>query len=111
MFVVKGSEVREFLQEKLAEIGLAPKEYNEFIVYWYPKMQDNDYNLIHFATDDEYGKYAKLDIAPKPDSILRVFMVYKPLSGQMDVMPQVLPVFERSGFTVVEWGGSELSLW
>ena len=107
-FVIKGSETREFLQEKLAEIGLTPKEYNEFIVYWYPKMQDNAYNLIHFATYDEYDKYAELDIAPKPDSVLRVFMVYKSVVQPVDVEPQFFPEFSRDGFTVVEWGGSEL---
>lgn len=107
-FVVKGSETREFLQEKLAEIGLTPKEYNEFIVYWYPKMQDNEYNLIHFANYDEYDKYAELEIAPKPDSVLRVFMVYKPIDEPVDVTPQSFAEFHRNGFTVVEWGGSEL---
>ena len=44
-FCVKGSETGEFLREKLAEIGLTPEEYNEFIVYWLPKMQNNEYNI------------------------------------------------------------------
>lgn len=109
-FVVKGSETREFLQDKLAGIGLTPAEYNEFIVYWYPKMQGNPYNLIHFATYDEYDKYAQLDITPKPDSMLRVFMVFQPLDTPIEVEPQQFPAFSRQGFTVVEWGGSELSV-
>jgi hypothetical protein len=107
-FVVKGSETREFLQDKLSEIGLTPKEYNEFIVYWYPKMQDNAYNLIHFATYDEYDRFAELNITPTPDAMLRVFMVYKPLSQPKPITPQSFTQFNRSGFTVVEWGGSEL---
>ena len=40
-FVVKGSDTAEFLQNILAETGLTPKQYNEFIVYWLPKMQEN----------------------------------------------------------------------
>ena len=32
-FVVKGEDTAEFLQEKLAALGLLPEEYNEFIVY------------------------------------------------------------------------------
>lgn len=106
-FVVKGEDVKEFLQKKLAEIGLTPKEYNEFIVYWYPKMKDNKYNLIHFA-DEEYTDIAPLTITPKPDSMLRVFMVYKPLKNEVEIEPQIFPKFERRGFTVVEWGGSEI---
>lgn len=36
-FVVKGNDSVEFLRETLAKMGLTPKEYNEFIVYWAPK--------------------------------------------------------------------------
>ncbi|NMC36199.1 hypothetical protein GYA49_04090 [Candidatus Beckwithbacteria bacterium] len=106
-FVVRGQDTEKFLQEKLAEIGLLPKEYNEFIVYWLPKMQNNPYNLIHFA-GDTYTDSAQLTIAPKPDSVLRVFMVYKPLAKSINVSPQIFPKFERNGFTVVEWGGTEI---
>lgn len=104
-FVIKGSDTREFLQESLSKIGLIPKEYNEFIVYWYPLMKDNPYNLISFA-GKQYTDTAPLDISPKPDSMLRVFMVYKPLTERISVKPQVLQPFERKGFTVVEWGGT-----
>ncbi len=106
-FVVKGEDVREFLQNTLLKFGLTPKEYNEFIVYWYPKMKDNKYNLIHFA-GNKYTDNAKLIIMPKPDSILRVFMVFKPLNEFINISPQIIPEFQRTGFTVIEWGGTEI---
>lgn len=106
-FVVKGEDTKGFLQKKLSEIGLIPREYNEFIVYWLPYMQDNEYNLIHFA-GDRYEKLAKLDITPRADSILRVFMVYKKLDKYVDIEEQTFPEFKREGFTVVEWGGTEI---
>ena len=106
-FVVKGTDTAEFLQDKLALLGLTPREYNEFIVYWLPKMQDNPYNLITFQTD-AYTEHAKLDISPQPDSVLRVFMVYQPLEQPIDIEPQALHGTARDGFTVVEWGGTEL---
>ncbi len=108
-FVVAGSDTREFLREKLVEIGLTPKEYNEFIVYWYPKMKDNPYNLIHFA-DTQYTDTAPLTITPTPDSLLRVFMVYQPLTKPVEVTPQIFTPFTRTGFTVVEWGGAEWAI-
>lgn len=107
-FIVKGADVANFLQDKLAKLGLTPKEYNEFIVYWLPKMIDNDYNLIHFATKEEYNDRAILDIKPTPDSILRVFMVFKKLDKVINVIPQKIQPFERSGFSVIEWGGTEI---
>lgn len=106
-FVVKGDETRGFLQEKLEYLGLTPKEYNEFIVYWLPILQENKYNLITFAGED-YENLAPLEITPKPDSMLRVMMVFKPLNKSIQVEEQELKPFVRTGFTVVEWGGTEL---
>ena len=106
-FVVPGEETAEFLQEKLALLGLTAREYNEFIVYWLPKMQENPYNLISFQSE-RYTDIAKLDIDPTPDSVLRVFMAWKPLSKPQTIEPQTFTPFARDGFTVVEWGGCEV---
>jgi hypothetical protein len=106
-YVVKGEDTAEFLQEKLAQIGLLPKEYNEFIVYWLPEMEDNPYNLITFQ-NEVYTNSAVLTVNPKPDSVLRVFMAYKELERPIKIeSPEITP-FERIGFTVVEWGGTEI---
>jgi hypothetical protein len=106
-YVVKGEDTAEFLQAKLAEIGLTPRKYNEFIVYWLPMMQNNPYNLITFQ-GDVYTNSAVLDIQPEPDSVLRVFMAYKALKKSIEIEePQITP-FERKGFAAVEWGGTEV---
>lgn len=107
-FVVKGEDTRNFLQDKLEFMGLKPREYNEFIVYWLPILEENEYNLINFA-GDQYEEEAELQINPKPDSILRVMMVYKPLKKPIVIEPQELKSFERKGFTVVEWGGTKVN--
>lgn len=106
-FVVKGSDTAEFLQEKLSYLGLTPREYNEFIVYWLPKMQDHPYNLIAFQ-QEAYTDSAALTITPQPDSILRVFMAYQPLEQPVEIEEQALAPFAREGFAVVEWGGTEI---
>ena len=106
-FVVAGEDTKDFLQEKLAFLGLTPKEYNEFIVYWLPVMQNNKFNLVTFA-GREYEDIAPMQITPNPDSVLRVFMVFKSLDSFTEVQPQKLKSFERKGFSVVEWGGTEL---
>ncbi len=106
-FVVKGEDTVSFLQEKLAAMGMTPKEYNEFIVYWLPYMQDNAYNLISFQWEN-YEESAELNITPRPDNMLRVFMAFKALDEAVEIPEQNLPVLERDGFTVVEWGGTEV---
>lgn len=106
-FVVPGENVDAFLEVTLSKMGLIPREYNEFIVYWYPILKKNKYNLIYFA-HEEYEKIAPLEIIPKPDSLLRVFMVSKPLTKMIAIKAQEIKPFIRTGFTVVEWGGTEL---
>lgn len=106
-FVVKGEDTLTFLQEKLAYMGLTPREYNEFIVYWLPLMEGNEYNLISFQ-GDKYSDNAVLEIEPQPDSILRVFMAFKALDTKITVREQTLTTFNRDGFTVVEWGGAQV---
>ena len=107
-FVVKGTDTAEFLEKTLAILGLNEKEANEFIIFWLPRMEENPYNLITFQTTD-YEKNAKLTVEPKPDSVLRVFMAYKPLQESVCVEPQKLEPFNRHGFAVIEWGGTEVN--
>lgn len=106
-FCVAGEDTADFLRETLAAIGLKPREYNEFIVYWLPQMQGNPYNLISFQTR-RYTDAARLSIAPAPDSLLRVFMAWQPLDAPCEIEPQTFPPFQREGFTVVEWGGTKV---
>ena len=106
-YVIPGEDTAEFLEMNLNELGLNRKEANEFIVYWLPRMQENTYNLINFQ-DEVYKNVAKLEITPNPDSVLRVFMVYKPLEEKNEIEEPVLESFDRNGFTVVEWGGTEI---
>lgn len=104
-FCVKGSETAEFLRWALSEQGLTPREYNEFIVYWFPLMKDNPYNIISFQ-GQLYEESAPVEIYPAPDNIKRIFMAYYPSRTEKEITPQKLTGFERSGFTVVEWGGA-----
>ncbi len=106
-YCVKGEDTAVFLQNILSEMGLTPCEYNEFIVYWLPKMQNNAYNLITFQGKN-YTDAAPLTVTPTPDSMLRIFMVYQPLSEAVEIeAPEITP-FERKGFSVIEWGGTEV---
>ncbi len=108
-FIVEGSNTAEFLEEKLAILGLNARESEEFIIYWLPKMQDNKYNYIRFASMDEINNYMPLDVNPQPDTVIRVLMLYKPLENPIDINEQKLDSAPtRDGFTLVEWGGSQV---
>jgi len=111
-FVVETENLVNFLEEKLSTMGLNSKEQQDFITYWYPRMSNNKSNYIHFLFNDDYAKYAKLTIEPKPDSMFRVFMVWssaKDIVLVTDMQEQEIPTMQRKGFTVVEWGGAEMN--
>lgn len=107
-FSVAGEDTAAFLEDALARLGLTDREANEFIIYWAPRMEGNAYNLISFQ-QEAYTDSALLEIDPKPDTLIRVFMAWKALDEPMDIEPQELTSPEREGFTVVEWGGAEVT--
>ena len=106
-FCVKGEDTAEFLEYALATLGLTRREANEFIVFWLPMMQENNYNIISFQTE-AYTSSARLEVTPTPDSVIRVFMAYKASDEYVDIEAQELTAPNREGFTVIEWGGTEV---
>ena len=106
-FCVKGEDTAEFLEKALERLGLTRKEANEFIVFWLPRMQENEYNIISFQTK-AYTDAAKLLVSPAPDTVIRVFMTYAPSEKYVEIEEQELSAPERKGFTVVEWGGTDI---
>lgn len=108
-FVVAGKDAISFLEEKLEQLGLTEREAEEFIVYWLPKLESAKYNLIRFQTLAEQNKNMPLNIMPAPKTLIRVMMEYKNLDKPIQIKEQILPQKpRRDGFTVVEWGGTEL---
>lgn len=106
-FCIRGEDTAQFLEIALAQLGLSRKEANEFIVYWLPLMQNNPYNIIAFQTD-VYTDAAKLEVNPAPDTLIRVFMAWQASDTYVELEEQILSAPQRLGFTVVEWGGTEI---
>ena len=107
-FIVKGEDAISFLEEKLEILGLNEHEAEEFIIYWLPKLEANEYNYIRFATKEEIDSNMPLEVSPNPDSIIRVLMTYKGLKSPISVKEQTLERPNRDGFVLVEWGGTEI---
>lgn len=105
-FCVKGDETAAFLEDALEQLGLTRREANEFIVFWLPLMERNPYNVIAFQTE-AYTAAARLEVAPAPETVIRVFMAWHAADGFTEIPAQKLSAPDRIGFTVVEWGGAE----
>ncbi len=107
-FLVRGEEAAAFLEEKLAVLGLNEKESEEFIIYWLPRLEVNEYNYIRFASPEEIERNMPLEIEPAPDTTIRIWMTFKGLDAPVSLTEQHLDPVQRNGFAVVEWGGSEI---
>lgn len=108
-FCVEGKDIASFLEDKLAKLGLNEREAEEFIIYWLPKLENNKYNYIRFASKEEIDNDMPLIITPSPDTTIRVLMTFKGLNRPINVKEQIIETPERKGFVAVEWGGTEIN--
>ncbi len=109
-FLVSSDTLLEFLEGSLTKMGFNSKESADFITFWYPLMMVNEKNHVQFLFNESCDAYAKLNITPKPNQIYRVGMVWKNATTEFIPEPQIIPVINRDGFTVIEWGGMESEL-
>jgi len=112
-YLVKTDTCISFLENTLSAYGLNEKETTDFITFWGPKLIEKPYALVQFITAESYeNNIAELSINQQPETLLRLYMYLVPL--EKDVIPYKLTTPEiaplnRSGFTVIEWGGSILN--
>ena len=98
--------MKDFLKMALSQQGLNKKETDEFIDFWLPRMQEKEYYQIYFLSKADIDRLAPLEVVPTPETVIRVFMIYKGLDEKVDTLPQSWSTPARQGFTVVEWGGA-----
>jgi hypothetical protein len=112
-FMIHTDSAVNFLESSLTSLGLNQKEQTDFITYWAPRLIQKQFAFIQFLVDDAYDAHvAGLSVTPNPDAQRRIYMLFTPLDQPcvfFDHQPQVLQSFDRSGLTLVEWGGSEIT--
>lgn len=104
-FYVAGNNAMAFLEEKLTVAGFTSKEKADFITFWGPRIQSNQHNLVQFDFNETCDEYADLNITPKPDNIYRIYIKIAPLDVKINTNGQEIKTVDRTGFTVIEWGG------
>lgn len=105
---VAGEDAAGFLERACGRFALTDGECGDFITYWLPALERNPHNLIEFVDPERYGRYARMRVDPKPDAVIRLFMIFRRSDAPVSVGAPELPQQRRQGFTVVEWGGADL---
>ena len=106
-FIVNDTNAEEFLENKLKILGLNEKESTDFITYWLPVLIKNKLSLCTFQTEKFFNNF-KLNINPKPDTLIRIFLSIKKIDSPIKIKEQKLDKNERKGYTVIEWGGTNI---
>lgn len=106
-FVVAKKDLKNTLEEKLSQIGLSEKETADMLEYWYPYLLKKDYPFyrLTFFQNKEMNTFVLMNVSPRPQTVIRVFLDWEGLSEKIAIKPQVLNYIDRKGFTLVEWGG------
>ncbi len=109
--VVRVADISSFLSESLAAQGLNQKEISDFEQYWVPRMTTaHPYVYVYFMPKSDYDKLVPMQVTPTPQTVIRVYMLFKTLDAPISVTPQTFTAPKRVGFTVVEWGGDRSQL-
>lgn len=109
--LIAGKDLVTYFEKELSKLGLNAKEKTDFITFWCPKFVDVKMVQIQFYVDDNCAIIGDLKISPKPDNFRRIYVTFqKNPDVEADFVSKELSVktLDRTGFTVVEWGGSDL---
>lgn len=103
--IVLKENIEATLKDHLAKLGLNNKESNDFLEFWLPKMPNTPFVRLTWFGTREMDVLAPLNVVPKPDTSIRVFLDYEGLEKSVELKSQRLTSIPRKGFTLVEWGG------
>jgi len=110
--IVSKSNTIKFLEKNLDDFGLTSEEKADFITFWGPQLMKNESNFIHFVVNEDCDLFADLNVNPKPEHIYRIYLVYADAKLLNELEPfatQHFTKIDRSGFTMIEWGGVNIS--
>ena len=106
-FYVTSENAASFLEEKMDYMGFTNRETDEFIMYWLPILERNEQSLVYFEETEERNEESPLIFSTEPDTLIRTMIHIKKVDAATIIKEQTLTHYERSGFTVTEWGGVE----
>ncbi|KAF5328175.1 hypothetical protein D9619_013438 [Psilocybe cf. subviscida] len=77
--ILEVAHITSYLDAALKALGLHTEARTSFITYWLPSILKYTHIALRFLSQYAYERAAPLEVTPKPDVIVRVFMLFKGL--------------------------------
>lgn len=109
--IVSGSEAVAYLETQMEKFGMTSEERADFITYWGPILRTKTNLYIYLLFNEVCDAFASLEISPEPTQIGRFYVIWAAVPDDYNpsLESQEIPEMQRDGFTVLEWGGAEVS--
>lgn len=104
-WIVGKDNLENWFNINLVKLGLNQKEIDQFKEYWIPRLSESDLYEIKLIKNDFLVENMNLIIKPEPDTLIRTIFYFKPISEKVEMEEPTIITPQRTGFTVVEWGG------
>jgi len=104
-WVIPRGELESFFASNMSQTGFNQQEIDDFLDHWLPLLTEYPYYAIYPQYNIELDDMIKLNFSAEPDNLIRLIYSIRGLNstGPQLAEPEI-PVFERTGFTVTEWG-------
>ena len=93
------------LYSQLKAQGLNEQESADFMEFWTSRLPKDPYVRLTWLNTRDMDILAPLDVSPRPDTSIRVFLEFEGYQTPVKLLPQKLTSVPRKGFTLIEWGG------
>lgn len=101
---VARNDLKSFFENNMKQYNFSNAEINDFIDYWMPLLDENDYYLVYPQTNDIIDGIIKLDFSIQPNHVSRLFYGVVGVDDYTEIEEPKIESFKRDGFHVIEWG-------
>lgn len=104
--VIDGANLKIELQNLGKKLSLSDREAKELSDYWSAKLPNKNYYQVGLMTGAQVDQIEPMKVSPAPESVWRVRLIFKGLDQKIAPPNPISQLnFERTGFSLVEWGG------
>jgi len=101
---VARNDINSFFKTNMKQYNFSDAEIDDFIEYWMPLLDENDYYMVYPQTNEIIDETIKLNFSIQPDNVSRLFYGVLGVEEYTKIEEPVITPFNRNGFHIIEWG-------